>query len=207
MTHNPNQPNPLDAGLDEALLNEALGHDAVANTDALEQKVLALTSPDQLALLDEALAPQATPDKLAERIIAQTTPGTLAITEARPAVLAPIGFSAQWLAIAAAVLLTGGVVLWFVSPLGSETPQPIANQQDNTAPPETFVQIAENPNDEIAQETELFAEATSALESAIQGVSDDRDADPINRDTIWSELDAYDQFLTDIEADFNAFTA
>lgn len=194
---NPQQPHhPEEPTLDEheaQLLDEALG---VHHTpEQLEAKVLAMTDPQFIGLLDEALAPQA-PVGLAQKIIAATGPGQANSTkDAQPAVIARIGFSSWRYAAAAAIVLAAGVGLWWAGQ-GPDTPeQPIAGNTENIDPAQ-WTEV-----EQFAASDELFEQATQSVEATIQSVTDTLDGVTIDRDAIWSDLDAYEQFLTDIEVD------
>lgn len=190
------------------LLDEAL---AEPSNQTLEQQVLALTDPQTLSLLDEALRVEA-PDRLNEKILDKTLEQTLeqALTAAAPdgrrggtldapPVLARIRPATTWrYAAAAAITLAAGVGLWFantpVSPTNSSSDN-LANR-DNTTAGDT------ERLDEITfeQETALFTEATDRFETETRALSETLDT-RIDRDTIWSDMDAYEQFLSDIESD------
>lgn len=200
MNVNPNQPDPETPEIDEALLDEAL---AQATPEELEAKILALTDPTMLSLLDEAMAPEAPSDQLTQRILAATQanmqPGTVQASEPvhEAGVLARIGPSTFRYAAAAAIALAVGLGVWF------------ANQDPNQTDPE-IVRVIETPGtsgdataddpsnpDWLAGE---LADSTDFFESDFGQVSDSIDDATISRDSLWSELDAYEDFLADIES-------
>ncbi len=193
MNLNPNQTDlPQDAGpIDEALLDEALSEPTPAE---LEAKILELTDPQMLSLLDEALAPEAVPDGLTQRILAATTPAD-AHAES-PAVLARIGPATFRYAAAAAIALAVGLGVWFANQDPSVNDAPIANVIDtpDTTTDDTLPDWL--TDDQFASNDAYFQDATDALEDAAGSLEDVT----ITRDTLWAELDAYEQFLNDFES-------
>lgn len=178
----PDRPNDPELDAIEALLEE----EAACNptpTD-LESKVLALTDPRLLSLLDEALAPQAEPDQLAERIIAATSPKQRDTTdEPQRAVLGRIDPAGWRYAAAAAIVLATGIGLWWSGQHAAvdRAPNPIAelipdwDEQDETQP--------------------LFVDATGSLDSALDAVAEHLDDYAGRDDSIWSDMDGYEDFL------------
>ena len=206
MNTSPNQPAPQDDELDPRLLDEALG--AGASPEDLEAKVLALTDPRLNALLDEALAPEAAPEQLADRILAATTPGSAAAqTEQNdaPAVLARIGVSPWRYAAAAVIALAAGGGLWWIS----QQPDTGSTQSGGTIADLTPDRPAGTPelpelDQELADEFDsadglLFADAALPVQNTLETVAEDINDVTITRDTLWSDMDAYEQFLTEIE--------
>ncbi|MEO0477530.1 MAG: hypothetical protein AAF085_16425 [Planctomycetota bacterium] len=201
MNLNPDQP---DDTIDESLLNEALGE---ATPEELEAKILALTDPAMLSLLDEAMAPEAD-EQLTQRILVATRssmqPGTVPIAEPTgdTAVLARIGPSNFRYAAAAAIALAVGLGVYFVSQGpdeadntiagGNETPDAPVVAQDETVPDWLT-------DEQYADTGDLFEDASPALDD-LEDVVDGLDDVTITRDTLWAELDAYEQFLDDIES-------
>ncbi|MEM9348316.1 MAG: hypothetical protein AAGB26_17040 [Planctomycetota bacterium] len=208
---NLNQP---DETIDDALLDEALSE---ATPAELESKILALTDPAMLSLLDEAMAPETTPladDHLTQRILAATQasmkPGTVPITE--PAngmgVLARIGPTAFRYAAAAAIALAVGWGVWFISQTPGSTTPPMA---DNTNTPD--VVAPDQANDGTAEPDWLGDDYLASADDTVDlfgsdlgqaeddfDMLDSLDDITVTRDTIWDELDAYEQFLSDIES-------
>ncbi|MEM6260378.1 MAG: hypothetical protein AAGI37_19045 [Planctomycetota bacterium] len=205
MNLNPNQP---DETIDDALLDEALSE---ATPAELESKILALTDPAMLSLLDEAMAPETTPqanDHLTHRILTATQgsmqPGTVPITE--PAndtgVLARISPTAFRYAAAAAIALAVGWGVWFISQAPGSTTPPMA---DNTGTPN--VVAPDEADDDTAEpdwlSDDYLASADGTVDlfgSDLGQAADSFDDITVTRDTIWDELDAYEQFLSDIES-------
>ncbi|MFN3165454.1 MAG: hypothetical protein ACE37H_00150 [Phycisphaeraceae bacterium] len=182
----------LEAQLDALLAEEAeLSRQTPAQ---LEAKVLALTDPRMQSLLDEALAPPEAPASLAERIVAATSPGAVARPRVEPsprAVLARIGPAGGRYAAAAAIVLAAGVGMWWLGqrtePVGevARTPTPSAQPLE-----ELFV---------AAQADPLFDDATDRVQTQIQAVAERIDGYAIDRESIWSDMDEYEQFLSDLE--------
>ena len=197
------EPQPEDIGLDPAMLAQAL---AEPTPDDLEQRVLALTDPQTLSLLDEALAPEAAnaPEQLNDRILAATLPGyTSQYTEEQtPAVIGRITPASTWrYAAAAAIVLATGLGLWFINNQNGSTPHVADQNKANTS--QTEIAEIDIPDASPA----LFAEVTSGIESDIQAVADSIQSiqdTTINQKTIWSEIEAYEQFVTDLESDFSS---
>lgn len=204
MTTNPNQP---DDTIDDALLDEAL---AQATPAQLEAKILELTDPTMLSLLDEVLAPQAD-DQLTQRILASTQqhmrPGTVPVAQpTQPVhttgVLARIGPSTFRYAAAAAIALAVGLGVWFVNqdpdesidpPFADNTPAVVDDNASGSDP--------DWLSDELLASSEgVFGSETSQLEDVLEDATAELDDVTISRDTLWAELDAYEQFLDDIES-------
>jgi len=209
MNLKPNQPDPASepnaADFDEALLNEALRSGPTPQD--LEAKVLSLTDPRLLSLLDEALAPEAAPKQLADRIIAATMPGAIAqnttthTADAQPTVIGRIGFS-TWRYAAAAVFAAAATAgIWWLTQQGGKpengTDQPLVEQSAPSTTPEwtgsEFAEVSET----------YFAEATLPVETALQNVSEDFDRFTSDSGAIWSDFDNYEQFLSEIETTQN----
>lgn len=198
MNLNPNQP---DETIDETLLDEAL---AEATPEELEAKILALTDPEMLSLLDEAMAPEAD-DQLTQRILVATqssmTPGTVPITEpaSDTVVLARIGPMTFRYAAAAAIALAIGLGVYFVSQGPDDTDTIIA---DDTGTPDTPGVVGDDALDAQADwlPQEALAVAEDIFGDSPDGLDDAGDSATITRDTLWAELDAYEQFLDDIES-------
>lgn len=194
MNLNPNQPEET---IDESLLDEAL---AQATPAELEAKILALTDPPMLSLLEEALAPEQASDELTQRILAATT--DQAQHEA-PAVLAHIGPSTFRYAAAAVILLAVGLGVWFVNQdpadtddsfvITPDTPS-VVNNDASTDEPDWLVQ------EQFVSETVYFDAATGSIEGTLEDAADGLDDVTITRDTLWAELDAYEQFLDEFES-------
>ena len=201
MNLNPNQP---DETIDETLLDEALSE---ATPEELEAKILALTDPQMLGLLDEAMAPEAD-DQLTQRILAATQssmkPGTVPIAEPAKdtAVLARIGPMTFRYAAAAAIALAVGLGVYFVSQGPEDTDSIVLDDPDN---PATTVVVEDDASDVDPDwlTDEQFAEAQGIFDDTPSPAFDALEADDsatIPRDTRWAELDAYEQFLDDIES-------
>lgn len=166
MNQNPEQPGtpntPGDEAFDDALLAQAAQPEH--SPEALEQlqaRVLGLTDPRLMSLLDEALAPEADQDAaagdaLADRIIAATTPDAALMPRAQtagsadnpPAVIGRIGigsYAAAIAAIAAILALAAGVGLWWASQQTETTDnRHVELAPDNNQPNKA---IANNDND------------------------------------------------------------
>ena len=197
MNLNPNQPELPDELIDESLLNEALAEPTPAE---LEAKILELTDPPMLSLLDEALAPEPASDALTQRILAATTGQ---VQQEAPAVVARIGPSTLRYAAAAVILLAVGLGLWFANQPDNPIDPSIADVNDtlSTAPEDTDDASADwLDSEQFASSESIFDSATDAIEGTLEDAVDSLDDVTISRDTIWSELDAYEQFLSDIEA-------
>lgn len=222
MTKHHNQPDPQplqDDLIAPALLDQALGIKVIMPeaVDELEAKVLALTDPKTLSLLDEALAPEtANEQDLSEKIIAATTQGATIQASPQADVLGRIGFTAWRYAAAAAIVLATGIAVWFISKEpGTTSPTEVANHAqdplDTIPTPDTNAPNSSrgdksdiNPDTLQEQASTFFADATSNIERRIQNVSDDLDnlgTTTIDQDDIWTDLDAYGQFLSDLETD------
>lgn len=201
-TPNPAQPDPsitpeINDELDAELL-ALLAEDAQQtriSPQALEAKILALTDPQMLSLLDEALAPEQAPDQLSERIIAATMPNALASKNDVPerAVLARIEPTTWRYAAAAAVVLAAGVGMWWLGQSGNTTDKLAENPDEQTPLGQLFAQAE-------AENEPLFDDATEAVQAKIQTVSERIDNYAIDRDAIWSDMDGYEQFLADLES-------
>ena len=200
MSNDPNNPtDPIDEQLDALLAEEAAR--AQQTPSELEAKVLALTEPSLLSLLDEALAPEseAAPDGLAEKIIAATTPGAAAHAEhEQPAVIGRIGPSPWRYAAAAAVVLVAGVGLWWAGQPGTndgggDGTEMVNNPNNN--PAVDVVDLLDYTADEP-----MFADVTEPIGAALNNVSQRIDGYAIDRETIWSDMDDYEAFLSDLEA-------
>ncbi len=194
---NPPVPDPIDEQLDALLAEEAAR--AQQTPSELEAKVLALTEPAFLSLLDEALAPESVPapDQLAEKIIAATTPehATHAVRE-QPAVIERIGPSPWRYAAAAAVVLAAGAGLWWAG-------QPGTNDGGDGGT--EMAKTLNNITDELVfpdytTDEPMFADVTEQIDAAFNNVSQRIDGYAIDRDTIWSDMDDYEAFLSDFEA-------
>lgn len=191
--HNLPTDDSIDAQLDALLAEE--GADAQIAPEELEAKVLALTDPQMLALLDEAMAPEPAPARLADNILAATMPGARRETEAeRTGVLARIDPMTWRYAAAAAIVLAAGVGLWWS---GQSTdvgnPEIADNNNGVESLPEDFVDQA---RPEI-----LFASATEQVEAKLTDVSDRLNDYKTDRQDIWSDMDGYEQFLADFETE------
>lgn len=208
------QPEPYDKqpiqqpDLDESLLDEALQPEPTPAD--LRDKILALTDPEMLTLLDEALRPDSATDttQLNQRILAATQhamrPGSVVLAPASAAqsadgVLARIGHWSFRYAAAAAIAMALGLGLWFNHQTNQPT-DPVAQIGDTPA-------TVEDPSypDWLSQEAYastqgLFESATSPLEQTLGDVADRLEEIAISRDTLWAELDAYEQFLNDFES-------
>jgi hypothetical protein len=185
-------------GIDEALLDEALREET---PEELEQKILALTDPQMLSLLDEAMAAEAS-DQLPQRILSATQqymqPGTVRVAAlAQDAgVLARIGPSTLRYAAAAAIVLSIGLGVYFLNQGPQGTDAPFAegsNTPDATADDALPDWLTD---DQFASSDAYFQNATDVLEDAAGSLEDVT----ITRDTLWAELDAYEQFLDDFES-------
>ena len=212
MNFKPNQDDhatPAD-GIDESLLDQALAEQA---PDELEAKILALTDPQMLALLDEAMAPEPN-EQLNDRILAATSAYTsprLAGSAARragidspPNVLARIGPMRLRYAAAAAILLAIGMGTWLANQAPDEAGPSISDATGATdVEPDGIAEegLPDWVSDErYASNDDYFQSATSPLEQALKDVTDSLDGVSISRDTLWAELDAYEQFLDDVES-------
>lgn len=197
MNIKPNNPTPGSGEtIDESLLNEAL---AEATPEALEAKILALTDPSMLSLLDEALAPEPASDQLTQRILAATSPAQ----QDAPGVLARIGPATFRYAAAAAIVLAVGLGVYFVNQEPADTDNSFVKTPDTpiivddaaaTDDPDWLTQ------EQYASSADYFDAETELIEDALNSVADSLDEVTITRDTLWAELDAYEQFLDDIES-------
>lgn len=203
MNLDPNNPTPApgrsEQAIDESLLNEALAEPTPAE---LEAKIIELTDPAMLSLLDEALAPEPASDALTQRILAATA-GQVHAAQA-PAVVARIGPSTFRYAAAAVILLAVGLGVWFTNQPEDSSDPTLAGVNDT---PTTAPDDADDPSgadwldsEQFASSDSFFEDTTELIEGTLEIASDSLNDVTISRDTIWSELDAYEQFLTDIEA-------
>ena len=186
----------LEAQIDALLAEEAKAQPVPAE---LEDKVIALTDPQLLALMDEALAPDEAPAQLVEKIITATQSATQPDTHRQapieqPAVIARIGSSNWRYAAAAAIVLAAGAGLWWA---GTHSTAPDNEITDNRDEPRTIAQLIEDIHNTDNQP--LFETATDAIEANLQAVADRMDGYAIDRETIWSDMDDYEQFLADFE--------
>lgn len=200
MNLNPNNPTPGtdDETIDESLLNEAL---AEATPEELEAKILALTDPPMMSLLDEALAPEPASDELTQRILAATSPAQ----QDAPSVLARIGPATFRYAAAAAIVLAVGIGVYFVNQEPVDTGNSIAKAPDASIVVEDDIDSSVDDPDWLTQEqyassADYFDAETELIEDALNSVADSLDDATITRDTLWAELDAYEQFIDDIES-------
>jgi hypothetical protein len=187
-------PDP-DVSIDEALLDEAL---AEPTPEALEAKILALTDPHTLSLLDEALAPEPASDALTQRILAATASMGVE-TPPPPAIAGRIGPATFRYAAAAAVALIACLSVYFVlqGPNPSDTTVAIdpSTAGDTAAEPVDWF-----ADEQLASADALFESETEPIEDALSDLSDSVEGVTINRDTLWAELDAYEDFLDEIES-------
>ena len=139
MNFKPDQDDQATPAIDEALLDEALAEETPAE---LEAKILALTDPQMLSLLDEAMAPeigQQSNEQLNDRILAATQqhmrPGSVPIKQPAHSggVLARIGPSTFRYAAAAAIALAIGLGVYFVNQDPTDTDNTLVQTPDNTA--------------------------------------------------------------------------
>lgn len=216
MNLNPNQPDPgmPDETIDASLLDAALAEPTPAE---LEAKILALTDPSMVSLLDAALAPEPASDELTQRILAATSPDSsprLAGSAARragiqpaPTVLARIGPATFRFAAAAAIAVAAGLGVWFVNQGPGDTDRMVAGAietPDVAADDDNTTDDASDP-DWLAQEqyvssAQYFGDETEQIEDVLNSVADGLDDATITRDTLWAEFDAYVAFLDDIES-------
>ena len=219
MNLNPNQPDdtaPGTPGIDQALLDEAL---AEATPDELEAKILALTDPAMLSLLDEAMAPETPSDQLTQRILAATTDPQTGVPSSTPSprlagsaarradpepttgVLARIGPATFRYAAAAAIVLAIGLGIWFANQTPDPTIPSVANN-DNT--PEVSNDPSTDPDwltdEQLASSTVSFDGTTEPITEVLEDAADSLDDVAITRDTLWAELDAYEAFLDEMES-------
>lgn len=186
-------PEPFDAEL-AALLADDADHARQA-PPRLEAKVMALTDPAILSLLDEALAPAPAPHQLSDKIIAATLQGAAQQHIApRGAVIGRIGPSTWRYAAAAAIVLAACAGLWWAGQQGDP-----ANNDGMTVKPDT-PQTPDLSEDYFALSTTPFDDEASEIEAAIEVVSERIDGyTTINRDTLWSDIDGYEQFVSTFE--------
>ena len=198
MNLNPEE-NPT-PGIDEALLDEALAQPTPAE---LEAKILELTDPQMLSLLDEALAPDQASDALTQRILAATTGQTPTVS---PAVVARIGPSVFRYAAAAAIVLAVGLGVYFINQGPDDTNPSVADNNDTPGnvddPSDTTAtdDIDWLTNEQFATTDSLFEATTGWIEAELDDAASSLDTATITRDTLWSELDAYEQFLDEFES-------
>lgn len=198
MNLNPNNPTPGTNGetIDESLLDEAL---AEATPEELEAKIIALTNPPMLSLLDEALAPEPASDQLTQRILAATN----AAQGEASSVLARIGPSTFRYAAAAAIAIAVGLGVYFVNQGPDATDSTFVNTPDTPSIVEDAVATDDADwlaQEQLASDTDYFDETTELIEDALNNVADGIDDFTITRESLWAELDAYEQFLDDIES-------
>lgn len=196
MNLNPNQPEET---IDESLLDEAL---AQATPAELEAKILALTDPPMLSLLEEALAPEQASDELTQRILAATTGQAQHEAPAVLARISPTTITFRY-AAAAAILLAVGLGVWFVNQdpadtddsfvITPDTPS-VVNNDASTDEPDWLMQ------EQFVSETVYFDSTTGSIEGTLEDAADGLDDVTITRDTLWAELDAYEQFLDEFES-------
>lgn len=226
MKHEPDTDNPLDsptplteaaldaaflAELDPSVLGEALrepGQESAGKSlHALEQKIITLTDPQTLSLLDEALAPEADNDERCERILAATLAGPPANATADnpPAIIGRIAPTPWRYAAAAVITLAACLGLWFATTTPPTRTTPITeNKTTDIDATDTDVDNADSLDQTIALVDEaaaLFGAFSETIESDLQTLSDSLEDDAIGQDTIWSDMDAYEQFLADIDSD------
>lgn len=202
MNLNPNQPDPgmPDETIDASLLDAALAEPTPAE---LEAKILALTDPSMVSLLDAALAPEPASDELTQRILAATSP----VSQEAPTVLARIGPATFRFAAAAAIAVAAGLGVWFVNQGPGDTDLMVAGAietPDVAADDDNTTDDASDP-DWLAQEqyvssAQYFGDETEQIEDVLNSVADGLDDATITRDTLWAEFDAYVAFLDDIES-------
>lgn len=202
MNLNPNQPDPgmPDETIDASLLDAALAEPTPAE---LEAKILALTDPSMVSLLDAALAPEPASDELTQRILAATSP----VSQEAPTVLARIGPATFRFAAAAAIAVAAGLGVWFVNQGPGDTDLMVAGAietPDVAADDDNTADDASDP-DWLAQEqyvssAQYFGDETEQIEDVLNSVADGLDDATITRDTLWAEFDAYVAFLDDIES-------
>lgn len=202
MNLNPNSLTPdNDKAIDEALLDEALAQGTPAE---LEAKILSLTDPKMLSLLDEALAPEPASDVLTQRILAATsaTSGSGQPAAGDVGVLARIGPATLRYAAAAAIALAVGLGVWFANqdPVDTNNSFAISNNGDLVKDTATDTEPAWLTDEQYASNTGFFDNATESLESNLSNLAENLDDASVTRDTLWAELDAYEQFLYDIES-------
>jgi|GEM_PF-2349504 len=199
MNPNPEHPEPLNAGIDPLLLNEA-AQPEFAPQD-LEAKILCLTDPAMLSLLDAACAPEAAPQGLAQRILAATAGASAHADSAEPMVIARIGFGfATWrYAVAAGIVLAAGAGLWWVAQQGGEPQAPRLANVITTPSDDPTAETADAWTQSLSYGNGLFADATSPVQNTIETLSEDLRSGTLEVDSIWSDMDAYEQFLSETE--------
>ena len=216
MTHDPNAYD-LNA-IDPTLLDEALAEPTSAE---LEAKIVALTDPQMLSLLDEAMSPEPADNHLTQRILFATqssmTPGSVPLVQepdqkqeqnpdmVQAGVLARIRPAMVRYAAAAGIALAVGLGLWFTSQPSADHDATIADQSavPSVANPGDEASLPEwLSNDQYTASTEAYFKKTTSplLDDALEDAADSLDGVSISRDTLWAELDAYEQFLEDFES-------
>ena len=203
MNFNP-EDNPT-PGINDDLLDEALAHET---PEELEAKILALTDPKMLSLLNEAMAPEAN-DQLSHRILSATRqhmqPGSVPIAGLadESGVIARIGPMTFRYAAAAAIALAVGLGVYYINQGPEDTGTSIAEAPD-TPSVEDVVADTTLPDwltdDQYAADDDYFEGTTSPLEEVLEDAADSLEDVTITRDTLWAELDAYEQFIDDFES-------
>ncbi len=196
MNLNPDQP---DDTIDETLLDEALREPTPAE---LEAKILELTDPQMLSLLDEALAPDEASDALTQRILAATT-GQPAQTPDAPAVVARIGPSTLRYAAAAAIALAAGLGVYFISQGPDAADNTIADNTDTPSSIEDDATSAESDwltEEQFIVQADYFSSDTDPIAEAIDSDADSLDDAAITRESLWAELDAFEVFFDEFES-------
>lgn len=209
----PEQPDPhdepidgsADTVIDEELLNAALAEPAPAGLDA---KILELTDPHMLSLLDEALAPEPMDDGLTQRILAAINDP---MPSERPAVLARISRVTMRYTVAAVLTLGICFGAWLWVSLGGQEHEQVATRpaiaNDGTpslvedTPSLSAADVPEALIRDLAMGNNFFEDTASALPNPLTTTPSETPQETISHDTFWLELDAYEQFLSDMEAD------
>eukprot|EP00752_Nemacystus_decipiens_P014520 g12929.t1 len=167
----------------------------------LEAKILELTDPQMLSLLDEALMPEQPSDALTQRILAATT-GQPADTDASPGMLARIGPTSLRYAAAAAIVLAVGLGVYFINQEQEASDNSIADNtdpidlMDDEAPLEDADWLAQ---EQFVYEADYFSRETDPISDALDSASDSLDDAAITRDTLWAEFDAFEAFLDEFD--------
>lgn len=203
MNFNP-EDNPT-PGINEDLLDEALAHET---PEELEAKILALTDPKMLSLLNEAMAPEAN-DQLNHRIFSATRqhmqPGSVPIAGLadESGVIARIGPMTFRYAAAAAIALAVGLGVYYINQGPEDTGPSVAETPDSPSV-EDVVTVNTLPDwltdDQYAADDDYFEGTTTPLEEVLEAAADSLEDVTITRDTLWAELDAYEQFIDDFES-------
>lgn len=196
MNLNPNQPDPTNEPIDETLLDEALAEPTPAE---LEAKILELTDPQMLSLLDEALAPEEASDALTQRILAATSPASAD----ELVVVARIGPSMLRYAAAAAIVLAVGLGVYFISQDPESAESTLAGNTDTPGTVEDDVQPDDTgwlTEEQFVAQADYFSSATDPVAETLDSASDSLDNAAITRDTLWAELDAFEAFLDEFES-------